>query len=173
MKVRIDCYINLTTTRLNSETYYTWEALSSVSQSRKNIDEAYAAVTHGRKSVVFNPAWLKQIQQLATNGNIANSEIDRKNAAINKDYSDYTNKIITETYNERSKSNDRNSEAFSDMMRGDAKYENTETGERMKLSDMYNHVYQDRQGNNYGSNTPVDAGQFDWKELQRVETKNY
>jgi hypothetical protein len=173
MKVRVDCVINLTTTQVNSETYYNWDALTSVTQSKTNLETAYAAVTHGRKSVVFNPAWSRQIQQLNTNGNIANNEIDRKNAAIAKDYSDYTNKVITETYNERSKSQDRNNEAFSDMIRGDAKYENTETGERMKLSDSYNHIYQDRQGNNYGSNTPVDAGQFNWTELQRVETKNY
>ena len=173
MKVRVDCIVTLTTTQLNSETYYNWETLPSVTQSKANLDAAYASVTHGRKSIILNPSWLRQNQQLVTNGNIANSNIDRQNAAIQKDYRDYTNKIINQTYEERNKSIDRNSEAFSDMMRGDAKYENTETGERVKLSDAYNHVYQDRQGNNYGTNSPVDAGQFDWKELQRVETKNY
>ncbi len=173
MKVRVDCIINLTTTQMNGETYYNWEALPSVTFSRGNLEEPYKAVTHARKSVVFNPAWSKQNQQLVTQGNVANAEIDRKNAAIAKDYQDYTNKIITETYNERNKSMDKRNEAFSDMMRGEAKYENSETGERVKLSDMYNHVYQDRQGNNYGTNTPVDAAQFDWTELQRVETKNY
>jgi len=173
MKVRVECIVNLTTTRVNSEIYYNWEALPSVTQSRNNIDSAYACTTHGRQSIVVNPSWMKQNQQLVTNGNAANAEIDRRNAAIQKDYRDYTNKIITETYNERSKSIDRNNEAFSDMIRGESKFENGETGERVKLSDQYNHVYQDRQGNYFGSNTPVDAGQFDWQELQRVETKNY
>lgn len=172
-KVRIDCIVNLTTTKLNSEIYYNWEALPSVTQSGGNIDATYAFTTHGRKSIIVNPSWLKQNQQLVTNGNIANAEIDRKNAAIQKDYHDYTNKIINETYEEHSKSMDRTSEASSDVIRGEAKFENSETGERVKLSDQYNHIYQDRQGNYYGSNTTVDAGQFDWQELQRVETKNY
>ena len=43
----------------------------------------------------------------------------------------------------------------------------------MKVADGYSHVYSDRQGTTLSTNVPLDAGQVNWQELQRVETKNY
>ncbi|MEO8771798.1 MAG: hypothetical protein ABI402_17005 [Ferruginibacter sp.] len=172
-KVRIDCIVSVTTTNLNGEVYYNWNANPSIVQTDDNLEAAYAFVTHARISLMSNPAWEQQNAQLVQNGNKVNNEINQKNAAIVKDYQDHTEKIINETYADRNKSEDQRSEAFSDAMSGESKYENTATGERMKLTDQYNHLYQDKQGNFYGSNTAVNANEFDWAELQRVETKKY
>lgn len=172
-KVRIDCIVSLTTTNVNGEIYYNWNANPSITQTDGNVNEMYAFVTHARNSLITNPSWEQQNAQLVQTGNRVNNEINQKNAAIIKDYQDHTGKIINETYAERNRSADQRSEAFGDMISGESKYENTVTGERMKLTDQYNHVYQDKQGDFYGSNTAVNKNEFDWEELKRVETKNY
>lgn len=172
-KLRIDCIVSITTTNLNGEIYYNWNAMPSIVQSKTGIDEIYTHVTHARRSLMMNPAWEAANAQLVQKGNNINQDINKKNAAIVKDYQDHTQRIIDETHADRNASADRRNEAFGDALRGETKYENTETGQRIKLLDQYNHVYQDKQGNFYGSQTAIDKNAFDWNELQRVELKKY
>jgi len=172
-KLRIDCIVSITTTNLNGEVYYNWNAMPSIVQSKTDIKAVYAHVTHARRSLMMNPAWEAENARLVQKGNNINQDINKKNAAIVKDYQDHTQRVIDETHADRNASADRRNEAFGDVIKGETKYENTETGQRVKLLDQYNHVYQDKQGNFYGSQTAIDKNAFNWEELQRVETKKY
>jgi hypothetical protein len=172
-QVRVDCVINVTTTNMNGEIYYNWTAFPSVTISNGNVDAVYSHIEYARNSVKFNPAWERQNSQLVRNGNIANDDINRRNAEMTRDYYNHVQKTGEDIADMRNKSSDRRNEAFRDVIGGQAKFESTETGERVKLSDTYNHVYKDKQGNYHGSDDQVNSAQFDWEELQRVETKNY
>ena len=95
----------------------------------------------------------------------------------------------TARFNERMTQMDRNKAAFDnrmadqdrqqriqiDTIRGESKYVDPNSGQRVTVEDGYNHVYQSRQDPSvsYGTNTPIDAGQLDWQELQKVEQKDY
>ncbi len=78
-------------------------------------------------------------------------------------------------FDSRMASGDRQQEIRVDAIRGESKYVDPTTGQRSKVEDGYNHVYQDRQNPTvyYGSNTPIDAGKLDWQELQKVSLKDY
>jgi hypothetical protein len=172
-QARVECQLTMTTTRLNGETYYTWEALPAVVQSSRDLAACYAHAKVAQASVVFNPAWQQQNQQLVSKGVQINSDINRKNHEIRMDAMRSTAEARDAAYQARSASQDRQNEAFGDMIRGEAKYEDQSTGERVKVADQYQHVYTDNQGNYLGSNTPIAAGQVNWQELQRVSTSDY
>jgi len=172
-KVRIETAVQTFTQNLNGEVYCNWSATTNVTQSDTDLAAAYAYNLAAQKSVVLNPAWQQQNQQLVSNGQRSNQIEAQKRAAIQKDFQDYRNKLYNETAANRRASQDRQNEAFGDLMRGEAKYEDAATGERIKVTDGYSHVYSDRQGNTLSTNVPLDAGQVNWQELQRVEVKNY
>lgn len=52
---------------------------------------------------------------------------------------------------------------FGDYIRGEAKYEEAATGQRVKVQDGYRHVYQDNQGSTLSTNVPLDAGHVNWE----------
>ncbi|MEO8583946.1 MAG: hypothetical protein ABI415_09135 [Flavitalea sp.] len=172
-QVRVDCVINITTTNSGGETYYNWNVFPSVALCNGNVDAVYSFLVNARNSVKFNPDWERRNAQLVRTGNIANNDINRRNADMTRDYYNHIQKTGEDIADMRNKSSDRKNESFRDVIGGQAKYESAETGERVKLSDSYNHVYKDKQGNYYGSNSAMDNNQFDWEELQSVETKNY
>jgi hypothetical protein len=78
-----------------------------------------------------------------------------------------------EAFRARMGSQDRQHEAFVDTIRGQHKYEDPGTGQRVKLEDGYRHVYTDRQGNYYRTDAPIEAGAVDWQELRRVTLSEY
>ena len=172
-KVRLSAMLTSLTNNLSGEVYCNWTANTSVTQSDTNLEAIYAYNLAAQKSVVLNPVWQQQIQQLTHTGVQSNNAEAQKRMAIQKDFQDYRNKLYSDVAANRRASQDRRSEAFSDALRGEAKYEDAATGQRVKVTDGYSHVYQDRQGNTLSTNTPLDAGQVNWQELQRVETKNY
>ena len=172
-KVRVEATLTCLSSNTNGEIYSNWSANTSVSQSDTDLAATYAYTKAAQKSVVFNPVWQQQIQQLTNNGVQSNNTEARKRLAIQKDLQDYRTKTYNEINANRQASQDRRNEAFSDGIRGEAKYEDAATGERVKVTDGYNHVYSDRQGTTLSTNVPLDAGQVNWQELQRVETKNY
>lgn len=172
-KLRIDCLTNLVTTNMNGEVYYNWNVSPSVTQTMGDIDACYKHVQKARNSFKVNPEWQRYNTQLVRNGNIANDEINRRNARINKDYRDHVQKTGDEITEMRNRSVDQRNESFRDAIGGQAKYADPETGARVRLADKYDHVYKDRQGNYYGTNAGVNAAEFDWIELERLETKNY
>ncbi len=78
-------------------------------------------------------------------------------------------------FDSRMASQDRQQEMRVDTIRGESKYVDPSSGERVKVEDGYNHVYRNRQDPTayYGANTPIEAGQVDWQELKKVELKDY
>lgn len=174
-KVRVDCMLNLTTTNMNGEVYYNWEAYPSViiTDSNGNLDELYKHVLQARNSFRANPSWTQRNNQLVQNGNIANAEINRRNYEMQRDYQDHIQRKNKEVTDDRNRSVDQRNEAFRDLIGGEAKYADPLTGERVKLADKFNHVYKDRQGNYIGTNQSVNETAFDWVELQRLETRQY
>jgi hypothetical protein len=172
-KVRIDCVVNLTTTQMNGEYYYNWHVLPSITQSKGDLNACYAQVAHARRSIVYNPIWEQKNAQLVKNGYVANDEITRRNGEMSRDYREHVQRKGEEIANARNKSQDQINEYFRDGIGGEAKYQDPTTGDRVRLADKYNHIYKDRQGNYYGTNAAVDHQQFDWTELQRLETKQY
>ncbi|MDQ2772730.1 MAG: hypothetical protein M3Y54_19775 [Bacteroidota bacterium] len=171
--VRLAALLTSLTSNLNGEVYCNWTANTSVTQSDINLAATYAYNLAIQKSVVLNPVWQQQIQQLTNNGVQSNNTEAQKRYAIQKDLQDYQRKTYSEIAANRRASQDRQSEAFGDYIRGEAKYEDAATGQRVKVADGYSHVYSDRQGTTLSTNVPLDAGQVNWQELQRVETKNY
>jgi hypothetical protein len=172
-QARVECLLTLTTTQLNGETYYSWEALPTISQSSHDIAACYAHTKVAQNSFVVNPAWQQQNQQLVSKGVQVNSDINRKNHDIRMDALRSQAESRDAAYQARSASQDRQAEAFGDLMKGEAKYEDQATGERVKVADQYQHVYKDQQGNYIGSNTPIAASQVNWQELQRVSLPDY
>ena len=94
----------------------------------------------------------------------------------------------TARFNERMKAMDQNManwqanearkdgqhEAYVDnVIRNETKYENTTTGERVKLDNRYDHTYTDAKGNYYQSNTPIRATDVNWQELSKVSLNDY
>lgn len=95
----------------------------------------------------------------------------------------------TARFNERMTQMDRDKAAFDsrmadqdrqqrirvDTIRGESRYADPTTGERVKVEDGHDHVYRSRQEPNvyYGTDTPINAGELDWQELQKVELKDY
>ena len=166
-KVRIEVTLTSLSSNMNGEIYCNWSANTSITQSDTDLPATYAYTKAAQKSVVFNPAWQQQIQQLTNTGVQSNNAEAQKRMAIQKDLQDYRNKTYSEIAANRRASQDRQNEAFSDNIRGEAKYEDAATGERVKVTDGYSHVYSDRQGNTLSTNVPLDAGQVNWQELQR------
>ncbi len=70
---------------------------------------------------------------------------------------------------------DRQQELRVDTIRGVSKFSDPSTGERVKVEDGYNHTYRSRHDPNvyYQANTPIDSGEVDWRELQKVDAQDY
>ncbi|PZR23116.1 MAG: hypothetical protein DI535_24770 [Citrobacter freundii] len=172
-KIRVDCMLNLTTTQMNGEIYYNWEAYPSIIFTNGNLDELYKHVAQARNSFRANPSWMQRNNQLVRNGNIANEDINRRNQDMYRDYQDHIQRSNQAVTDDRNRSADQRNEAFRDVIGGEGKFADPVTGERVKLADKFNHVYKDRNGNYYGTNQAVNEAEFDWVELQRLETRSY
>ena len=171
--VRVECQVNTQVTTASGEQYINWAALPSISQTSGNLNALFAHTTAARKSFSINPAWLRQAQQLAHNGQGANNRITQQEAAAYRAYQDHQKQLYEQVARERGESQDRIAKSRGDLLSGKTQYDNAATGERYRLDDRYNHVYQDRNGALHGSNVPLDASALDWQELQQVELKNY
>jgi hypothetical protein len=172
-KVRLDCLVYLTTTNMNGEVYYNWQAYPTIILTNGNLDEMYKHVAQARNSLMANPAWTQRNNQLVQNGNIANEDINRRNHEMNRDYQEHIQRSNQQVTEDRNRSIDQRNESFRDAIGGTGKFADPETGDRVRLADKYNHVYKDRNGNYIGSDKAVNAAEFDWVELQRLETRKY
>ena len=171
--VRIDCMLHLNTTNLNGEVYYNWEVYPSVIMTNNDVNKLYEYVAHARNTFIANPAWVQKNNQLVRNGNMANAEINKRNYDMQRDYYNHVQKKGQEIADARNNSMDKRNESFRDVIGGQAKFEDPGTGDRIKLADKYNHVYKDLQGNYHGSDNSINEAEFNWTELQRLETKDY
>jgi hypothetical protein len=171
-RARVECTIVCLTTNAGDAVYYQWQATPSLTQTSQDLAAVYAQTKAIEQSVVVNPAWQQQSNQLARNGNQANAAIAARDAANLQAYRDNQRRNQEDLTRQRQASQDRNHAAFRDALGGEARYED-QHGQRVNVQDQYAHVYKDRQGYYYGSSAPVDAGQLDWEELARVETRRY
>ena len=206
-RARVECRISVSTQQANGDTYYSWSAIPSITQTADELAAAYAHTRVAQESIVMNPTWEQKNQEIQNRGAQANSEASRRQheatmnqinansaamtAAHNQRMSNIQQQGAANTarYNERMAamdadkagfdsrmaSGDRQQEIRVDAIRGESKYVDPTTGERVKVEDGYNHVYRDRQNPTtyYGANTPIEAGQVDWQELQKVSLKDY
>ena len=87
-KVRVDCVVTLQSTNMNGDIFYSWSVLPTVTQSSTDLEACFAFTKDGQNSVVFNPAWLQQHQQLVNNGNRTNSRIAKEMGDAQRAYHD-------------------------------------------------------------------------------------
>ena len=202
-KVRVECRLAIHVMRRGSDTYYGWGVLPSITQTSGDLAATYEHTRVAQESITNNPAWLHKNQALSDQGLQANSaaasEAIRRNdenfrAIMQRNHEANMASIArqgaanTARHNENmaamdqqmadyqtsSTSQDRQHEYYVDnAIRGETKYANPTTGERVKVDNSYSHVYTDNQGRYYGSNTPIEVGAVNWQELQQVALKNY
>ncbi|KAA9325575.1 hypothetical protein F0P96_19805 [Hymenobacter busanensis] len=200
-KARVECRMQLQTVRSNGETYYAWQVVPSITQTSGELAASYAHTKAAQESITMNPTWQQLNNDVVQRGMKANSDandqnladqrrwaeiqqrghdqrmadIQRSGAANTAAFNDRMNQMDQQhnAYMDRSRSQDRQHEYAVDAIREKEKYADPTTGERVKVDAGYNHVYTDRQGNYYGSNTPVKATDVNWQELQRVALKDY
>lgn len=172
-KVRVECIVGLTTNNMNGDVFYNWYAVGSISCSNTDLAACYAFTKSVQNSLATNPAWEQHNNQLVRNGNVANYAIAKQDAANTKAYHDFIQQKGKELADQRDESNRKNNEAFRDALGNEGKFEDPRDGKRYTGDNTYKYVYKGRDDNFLFTNTPISAGDINWTELQRVETKNY
>ncbi|MEI8113059.1 MAG: hypothetical protein WCI54_05490 [Bacteroidia bacterium] len=171
--IRVECGVTLNTSNLNGEAYYNWSALPAIITSTNNLDAGYDVLKHMRSTIIYNPEWEQKVNELNRRGNVANAEISQKDFENVRNYREAINTIHQGISNDRNNSNDRKNESVRDVLGGEAKFENPNNGERVRLDDQYKHYYTDAQGNYYGSYEPLDYKAMSLTEVNRLDTKKY
>ncbi len=187
-------------TRNNQDTYYTWWATPSITQTGSDdLAATYAHTQTAQDTIVYNPEWLSKDRALIEKGNQATLASMRSNHAVamegiaqwgrisransaasmariksNAAASAERQEQIIAGSNARMAQNDRQNELFTDaVINGEAKYSNPDSGERVKLDSSYNHTYTDNGGNYFQSNTPLQPGEVNWQEMEKVPFDDY
>src|ERR1035437_7571808 len=168
-----ECGITLNMNNVNGEVYYNWSAFPAIITSNNNLDAGYDVLKHMRSTIIYNPEWEQKVNELNRKGNAANAEIAQKDFENLKNYREAINNIHQGVTNDRNNSNDKNNESCRDAIGGEAKCENPNNGERVRLDDKYKHYYADAQGNYYASDEPLDFKAMSWTEVKRLDTKGY
>jgi hypothetical protein len=123
-------------------------------------------------TVRLDPAWQGRVSQVQANISAANTQGARDRSKIIAQSAEDTRRIIREGYENRQRSEDRNSERWSDAMRGVQNFRNPTTGEDVKLSNQYAHAWVSGNGEYVMSDTagfnPGQVLQGNWTELQPV-----
>ena len=187
-KVRVEVIMVEIEMPMNSDTFHSWSVAPSVTRATNDLAAAYAHTKVAQESMVNNPTWVRQNNELANR--TAESNTRAQQQAHEQRMADMrrAGEASTARFNQRMADMDRNQAAFEQRMnrqsqqnerfidnviQGETKYVDPSTGERTKLSNQYNNVYSDRQGNYYGSDTPLDADRLDWQQLQEVPADAY
>ncbi|WP_035563079.1 hypothetical protein [Hymenobacter sp. IS2118] len=189
--------------QMGSDVFYSWVVVPSITQtSGDNLAATYAHTKTTQESIVNNPAWQQKNNELMQQGQQASRRQHEatmagiaamtaaNTAAHNQRMGDIAaaGAANTARYNDRmdamdqnmanwqagQASNDRQHEAYVDnVIRNETKYENPNTGERVKLDNRYDHAYTDGKGTYYQSNTPIRASDVNWQELGKVSRSDY
>lgn len=170
--VRVECGIVLNASNVNGEVYYNWSAFPAIITS-DNLDAGYAVLKHMRSTVLYNPEWEQQCNALNRKGVSANAEIAQKDFENVKAYRQAVNNIHQGITNDRNRSVDQQNESFRDVIGGEAKFENPNNGERVRLDDKYKYYYTDEKGNYFASDEPMDYKAMGWSAINRLDTKEY
>jgi hypothetical protein len=123
-------------------------------------------------TVRVDPAWQARVSQVQANMTAANVQGAHDRSRIIAKSAEDTRRSIREGYENRQRSEDRNSERWSDAMRGVQNFRNPSTGENVKLSNQYAHAWVNGNSEYVMSDTPgFNPGQVlqgNWTELQPV-----
>ena len=123
-------------------------------------------------TVRVDPAWQGRVTQVQANMSAANVQGARDRSRIIAQSAEDTRRAIREGYENRQRSEDRNSERWSDAMRGVQNFHDPRTGEDVKLSNQYAHAWASGNGEYVMSDSagfnPGQVLQGNWTELQPV-----
>jgi hypothetical protein len=123
-------------------------------------------------TVRVDPTWQARVSQVQANMTAANVQGARDRSKIIAQSAEETRRTIREGYENRQRSEERNSERWSDAMRGVQNFRNPTTGEDVKLSNQYAHAWVNGNGEYVMSDAsgfnPGQVLQGNWTELQPV-----
>ncbi len=77
-KARIECRMQVSSQRINGDTYYGWSAIPSITQTTGELDATYAHTRVAQDSIVVNPAWQQAEREAQNHGAQVNSEASRR-----------------------------------------------------------------------------------------------
>jgi hypothetical protein len=192
-RARIECRVSYSSRQLGSDLYHTWSAVPSITQTAGELEAIHAHTRIAQESIVVNPTWLKLEQAAQAQGYQVNQDASRRQheATMNQIHANTEamtrghnqrmaairqfGEANTARYNQRMSDMDRDQRIRVDTIRGESQYVNPTTDERTKVEDGYNHVYASQQNPKLllGTDTPIDSGELDWQELQKVQLRDY
>jgi hypothetical protein len=192
-RARIETRIVYASRQIESDRYHTWSAVPSITQTADQLEAIHAHTRIAQDSIVRNPTWLRIEQEAQARGYQANQDASRRqhDATMNQIHANTEamtrghnqrmsairqfGEANTAKFNQRMSDMDRDQRIRVDTIRGESQYVNPTTGERTKVADGYNHVYTSQQNPDFflGTDTPINPGQLDWQELQKVQLRDY
>jgi hypothetical protein len=193
-RVRIEVRISHTSQKLGTDTYHSWSAVPSITQtSAGDIEAIHVHTRMAQDSIVRNPAWMKLEQEAMARGMQANQEASRRQheatmAQISANTEAMTRaheqrmsairqfgEANTANFNQRMADMDRQQRIRVDTIRGESKYVNPATGQQVKVEDGHKYVYGSQEHPNlyFTADKPIDTGALDWQELQKVQLQDY
>ena len=193
-RARIEVRLSHSSRQLGTDLYHSWTALPSITQtSTPDLERIHQHTVVAQDSIVVNPTWLKMEQEAQGRGMQANMDASRRQheatmtqlrantEAMTRGHEQRMQAIRqfgeanTARFNQRMADMDRDQRIRVDTIRGESKYVNPDTGERGKIEDGFNHVYQSQERPDFflGTDVPIQAGSLNWQELQQVQLKDY
>ena len=123
-------------------------------------------------TVRVDPVWQARVAQVQASMQANNVQGARDRSRIIAQSNEEIQKMIRESHDTKTRSQDLNSERWSDAMRGVQTYRNPVTGENVKLDNSYAHAWANGNGEYVLSSSPgFNPGQVlqgTWTELQPV-----
>lgn len=193
-RARLEVRISHISQKLGTDTYHSWSAVPSITQtSTGDIEAIHVHTRMAQDSIVKNPAWMKLEQEAMARGMQANQDASRRQheatmAQIRANTEAMTRgheqrmaairqfgEANTANFNQRMADMDRQQRIRVDTIRGESKYVNPTTGQQVKVEDGHKYVYGSQEHPNLFLTTdkPIDAGALDWQELQKVQLQDY
>lgn len=192
-RARLECRITYSSSQIASDLYHAWSVVPSITQTAGELETIHAHTRIAQDSIVVNPSWLRLEQESQTRGHQVNQDASRRQhettmnqirantEAMTRGHNQRMSAIRqfgeanTARYNQRMSDMDRDQRIRVDTIRGESQYVNPTTGERTRVEDGYNHVYTRQQNPDFfiGTDTPINPGELDWQELQKVQLRDY
>jgi len=134
---------NMRTGQMGQTTYYTCGAyfLMAMRAPQGELASREKFFTILRSTVRPEPEWSARVAQVLRNMQAADTKGAADRSAIMAQNGRDISNIINQTYENRSKSQERSAEQFDQYIRGVATYKNPSTGETFELSNQYAHAW--------------------------------
>ena len=193
-RARIEVRISTASQKLGSDTYHTWSVVPSITQtSTGDLETIHSHTRVAQDSIAVNPAWQKLERDAHARGQEANREASQRQheatmaqirantEAMTRGHQQRMEAIRqfgeanTARFNERMADMDRQQRIRVDTIREESKYLNPSSSEQVKIPDGHKQVYQSQKHPDLflGTDTPINPGELDWQELQKVSLENY